>query len=161
MKRARTLVVCAVGLLCAFLAGCGGGSSSAGGNTGNNNLATSGTNVAPITVNSGPTGNYVNGAFASVQVCVPGSSTCQTIDGVLVDTGSSGLRILSSTLTISLPQQNAADGNPVVECFPFVSGYTWGPVQSADLEIAGEKASSTPIQVIGTNTAVPGSCSSF
>jgi hypothetical protein len=68
---------------------------------------------------------------------------------------------LSSTLTISLPQQNASDGNPVVECFPFVSGYTWGPVQTADVLMAGEKASSTPVQVVGTNTAVPSSCSSF
>src|SRR5207342_1303998 len=65
-------------------------------------------NVQPITVNSGPANNYVNGLFTSVTVCVPGSaSNCQTIDGVLVDTGSSGLRILSSALTLNLPQQTA------------------------------------------------------
>ena len=41
----------------------------------------------PIAVNGGPLGNYTNGAFVSVNVCVPGTSTCQTIDDVLVDTG--------------------------------------------------------------------------
>jgi hypothetical protein len=94
-----------------------------------------------------------------VTVCVPATTTCQTIDGVLVDTGSSGLRLLSSALTISLPQQKAGDGNPVVECLPFVSGYTWGPVQTADIQISGEKASAVPIQVMSdTDFPVPGAC---
>jgi Protein of unknown function (DUF3443) len=151
------LFVSTVGLACGSSLGCGGGTGSS---TPANTIVSSGTNVAPISVNSGPTGNggYVNGAFASVTVCTPGTSTCQTIGGVLVDTGSSGLRILSSALTVALTQQNTSSGNPVLECFPFVSGYTWGPVQTADVEIAGEKASSTPIQVIGTITAAPSGC---
>ncbi len=123
-------------------------------------MTTSGSNVQAITVNSGPTGNYANGAFTSITVCAPSSSTCQTIDGILVDTGSSGLRILSSALTISLSQQKSSDGNPVVECLPFVSGFTWGPVQSADIQIAGEKAPAVPIQVISaTDFPIPTSCS--
>jgi hypothetical protein len=95
-----------------------------------------------------------------VTVCAPGTSTCQTIDGVLVDTGSSGLRLLSSALTVTLPQQKAADGNPVVECLPFVSGFTWGPVESADLQISGEKASAVPLQILSdTDFPVPTACS--
>ncbi|HXM05537.1 MAG TPA: DUF3443 family protein, partial [Chthoniobacterales bacterium] len=133
-----------------FTSACGGSSGS----TPTPTPTPSGSNVQAITVNSGPAGNYANGAFTSVTVCVPGTSTCQTINGVLVDTGSSGLRLLSSALTISLPQQDASDGNPVAECLPFVIGYTWGPVQTADVEMAGEKASSTPIQVIN-ETAFP------
>ena len=39
---------------------------------------------------------YVNGLFTSVTICVPGTSSCQTLDGVLVDSGSSGLRLLAS-----------------------------------------------------------------
>lgn len=137
------------------VAGCGGGSGSH-----TNTITGSGSNVQPITVNSGPAGFYANGAFTSVTVCAPGSSTCQTIDGVLVDTGSSGLRLLSSALTISLAQQNASDGNPVVECLPFISGYTWGPVQTADIQISGERASAVPIQVLSDGDfPVPGSCS--
>ncbi|MGD0570364.1 MAG: DUF3443 domain-containing protein [Candidatus Sulfotelmatobacter sp.] len=140
----------------AFLTGCGGGSSSSS----NNTIVSSGNNVASISVNAGPAGNYANGGFASITVCVPGTSTCQTVDDVLVDTGSSGLRILSSAFSLALPPQEAS-GNPVFECFPFESGYTWGPVQTADVEIADEKASSVPVQLVGTNTPVPDGCLDF
>ena len=75
----------------------------------------SGNNVLPIAVNSGPTNNALNQPFATVTICVPGTSNCQLIDGILIDTGSSGLRILSSAVTLSLPQQNGAAGAPVVE----------------------------------------------
>ncbi len=158
MTRRSTLTS---GLICAAVLAI----SSCGGRSSNTNSQTpttpTGPNVQAITVNSGPAGNYANGAFTSVTVCVPGTSTCQTIDGVLVDTGSSGLRILSSVLTLSLPQQNASDGNPVVECLPFITSYTWGPVQTADIEIADEKASSTPVQVLSdTDFTAPSSCTS-
>ncbi len=157
MKDVRLLLVCAVVWWACFLSvGCGGGTG-----TKVNAIAQPAQNVAPITVNSGPAGNYVNGAFASVTVCVPGTSTCQTIDGMLVDTGSSGLRILSSVLTIPLPQQTAASGSPVAECLPFVASYTWGPVQTADVQIAGEKASAVPVQVLSdSDYKVPGGCTS-
>jgi hypothetical protein len=119
-----------------------------------------GSNVQAITVNAGPAGNYANGAFTSVTVCTPGTTNCQAIDGILVDTGSSGLRILSSALTgVTLPRQTASNGNPVVECLPFVSGYTWGPVETADVQISGEKASSVPIQVLSdTDFVAPAAC---
>jgi Protein of unknown function (DUF3443)/Putative Ig domain len=127
-------------------------------------------NVQPISVNLGPaTGppndqNYVDGAFTTVTVCVPGSLTnCQTVSGILVDTGSSGLRILASALTVALPQQTTSGGNPIVECLPFVSGTTWGPVQTADMTIASEQAASLPIQVIGSSAfpTVPAACTAF
>ena len=143
-----------------LFAGCGGSSHT------NNNVtsvSTSGTNVQPIAVNAGPANDYANGVFTSVTVCVPSSSNCQTISGILVDTGSYGLRLLSSAgggaLTLSLPQQTAS-GNPVGECAAFVSGFTWGPVQSADIKMAGEVASNVPVQVIDPSfSAVPSSCS--
>jgi hypothetical protein len=144
------VAICAIVLIVTLIVGCGGGGSKSS----SSNSSGSAQNVQPITVNSGPTGNYVNGAFTSVNVCVPSTSNCQTIDGVLVDTGSVGLRILSSALTITLPQQNGPNGSPVVECLPFVSAYTWGPVQSADVQLAGETASSVPIQVL-SDTAYP------
>src|SRR6266478_4935638 len=138
MKNLGILLTVAVCLGCVFLIGCGGSrSSSANSSSPPNTIASSGTNTAPISVNGGPLGGYADGAFASVTVCVPGTSTCQTIDGVLVDTGSSGLRLLSSALTVSLPQQKTSNGNPVVECLPFVSGFTCGTVQTADLQISG------------------------
>jgi len=120
-------------------------------------------NVQAIVVNAGPTNNYFNGAFTSVTLCVPGQTTgCQTIDGVLVDTGSSGLRVLASALTLSLPQQAGSNGGPIVECAQFLDGFTWGPVQTADVKLAGEQASKVPIQVIDERAFpnIPASCSS-
>jgi Protein of unknown function (DUF3443) len=149
-----------------FSVGCGGGSSTSNNSTTPpNTIASSGTNVVPITVNSGPSNSgflYANGAFVNVTLCVPGTSTCQTIGEVLVDTGSFGLRIVSSpVLTLSLPQENASDGNPMVECLQFLDSYTWGPVQTADIQIGGEKASAVPVQVLSdTDYSVPSACSS-
>ena len=99
--------------------------------------------------------NYVNAAFISVTVCAPGTSNCQTIDGILVDTGSVGLRLVSSigggALTLSLPAQTI-DGNPLADSVQFVDGsYMWGPVEIADVKIAGESASSVPIHVLDHN----------
>jgi hypothetical protein len=158
MRVMKIFITLTGGLMCAFLLACGGGSSSKPSNT----ITTSGSNVATIAVNGGPTGDYVDAAFVSVTVCVPETTTCQTIDNVLVDTGSFGLRVLSSALTtVSLPQQKASDGNAVAECLTFLASYTWGPVQTADVEIAGEKASAVPIQVLSdTDFTAPSSCTS-
>jgi hypothetical protein len=170
MKRVRLqrfLYLSLAGALAAT-AGCSG--TSNGSNTGGGGGGGSTANVQAITVNTGPTAApplnspYINGAFTSVTVCAPGSTTtCQTIGGILVDTGSPGLRILSSALTISLPQQTASNGDPVVECLPFVDGITWGPVQTADMTIAGEQAKALPIQVIGSSNfpTIPNACTSF
>jgi hypothetical protein len=142
--------------------GCSGGGSGANINSSGGGGGSK-SNVQAITVNSGPGGGYVDGAFTSVTVCVPGSTTsCQTVSGILVDTGSVGLRILSSALTITPTQQKDSSGNPIAECLPFVDGFTWGPVQTVDMTIAGEKAKSLPIQVIGSAnfSNIPSSCSS-
>ena len=148
----------ALGLLAAltFAFGCGGsssGSSTLSGGGGNSNTP----NSVTMTVDGGPTGiapSYVDAGFVSVEVCVPGTSTCQTIDHVLVDTGSSGLRILKSgtvPLGLNLPQESN-----FVECFQFVTSFTWGPVMLADVKLAGETASNIPVQVIGeSNTGFP------
>lgn len=140
---------------------CGGSSSH------KNSMApvsASGSNVQPIAVNAGPAGNYANGLFTSVTVCVPSSSACQTIDGILVDTGSYGLRILSSAgggaLTLSLPQQTGGGAKAIGECALFVSGYTWGPVKTADITMSSEHASNVPVQIVDpTFAAVPSPCS--
>ncbi len=134
---------------------CGSSSSSTPG-------APSIQNFQSIVVNAGPANNYFNGAFTTVTICVPGQSTCQTIDGVLVDTGSSGLRLLASTVTLALPQQTDGTGSPIAECAQFLDGFTWGPVETADVRLGGEQASAVPIQVIGTAAFanVPAACAS-
>jgi hypothetical protein len=140
-----------------FLGACGNNSSSPSTPSAS---ATAAANVEPISVNLGPEGNYPNGLYTSVTVCVPGSSNCQTINDVLVDTGSSGLRILASALTLSLPAQTDPSGNLIGECFPFVAAFTWGPVVTTDMAITGETASNMPVQVIGAANfpAPPADC---
>ena len=100
-------------LVVSFLSACGGGSggmsapAGAAGNAtpGSNNGLTpaAGTalaaNVLPVTVDKGPAGNNVNRLYTEVTICQAGSTTlCQTIDHVLVDTGSTGLRLLSEVV---------------------------------------------------------------
>ena len=154
----RCLVV-AASVTLAFLGGCGGG----GGSGGSASPPAIAQNVHPVTVDAGPAG-IPDLLFTSVTVCTAGGGTqCLTIDHIQVDTGSSGLRIISSVLTpaMSLRQQLDANGNPLVECAQFADGFAWGPVKIADVHIAGEQASSVPIQVIGdpAYATIPSSCS--
>jgi Protein of unknown function (DUF3443) len=149
-----------------LIQGCGGGggSSSSTSTTGTIPVVIAGSNAQPISVDAG-LGGSANLPFTSVTLCAPGDSTnCQTIDHLIVDTGSIGLRIMSSALaaSLSLTQQTDAGGNSVAECAHFADGNTWGPVKLADLKIAGEQASRLPIQVIGDSgfTVVPVACSS-
>jgi hypothetical protein len=119
-------------------------------------------NVASVIIDQGPSNASVNTLFTSVTVCVPGSTTsCQTINHIQVDTGSYGLRILGPVLTLTLPVETLAGGNSLAECTQFVDGFSWGPVVSADVQIAGETASSLPVQVIGDSrfTNIPATCS--
>ena len=132
-----------------------------------------GPNVAAVTVDGGPVPGQVhqNGAFTSVTICNPGSSsgipTCQVVGGILVDTGSSGLRILQSQMPLlQLPTLIDANGNTLENCYSLLDGsYLWGPVSSADVYIGGEgalssQASGGTVQVI-SNVAnnVPTACS--
>ncbi len=135
--------------------GCGGGGGSGGsGGTPSSpasSAQTAAQNVLPIVVDAGPA-NTINVPFVSVTLCTPGTSLCQTIDHVLLDTGSTGLRIMSSVLSpsLALTQQKASNGNPLSECIQFADGsYIWGPVKAADVALGGESVMSLAIQVIG------------
>jgi hypothetical protein len=158
------------------LSACGGGGSGSlagsggnGGNGGSGGIAAAGPNVATITVDAGPTGTVggFNTPFVTVTICAPGSATnCQTIDHIEVDTGSYGLRVISSvinsTLLSALPVETTPGfGVPIVECTMFGDGYSWGSMRTADLTISSEKAANLPMQVIGDQPAgnVPTTCS--
>jgi Protein of unknown function (DUF3443) len=166
--RAARFGFCAV--LCMAVLSCGGsdaGVDSGGGGGGGSTPPSTGSNVVSVVVDAGPlptTNTDTNTLFTTVTVCVPGSTTsCQTIDHIQVDTGSYGLRILSSVLTLALPVQTATNGEAIVECTQFVDGYSWGPVALTDAKISGETASSIPVQVIGdpNYATVPSDCSSI
>ena len=147
------------GLACACAALLGGACSGGSGPT-PNTIATPADNVTELSVDFGlPNIGYLNGLFATVRVCVPSSSDCQIIDHVLVDTGSSGLRLLGSALTLSLPTWTNDSGVPLAECSQFVGAFLWGPLHSADLRIASEQANGIAIQVIDESSyPVPSSC---
>jgi hypothetical protein len=154
--------LCAV--LCLSAVACGGGGHTAADGSGTPPPPTSATNTASVIVDQGPSNQSVNTLFVSVTVCMPGSTTgCQTIDHIQVDTGSYGLRILAPVLnsTLTLPIEKLANGQSLAECTQFVDGFSWGPVATADIQIAGETAKSVPVQVIGDSrlTNIPAECS--
>jgi len=142
-----------------FVASCGSSSSS----TNTTPPPPTTNNSVDLAVNLGPTGDYVNGLFVSVEVCEPGSTTnCTTVPNVLVDTGQSGLRLLSGAVSgLSLPAVTDSSGNDVQECIGFISlAYIWGPVVQADIHLSGETASSASIHIISETPQypVPSSC---
>ena len=111
-------------------------------------------NALSVTVDAGPagTGYNVNRLYTYVTICYPGSTTqCQTINHVLVDTGSTGLRLLSSAMApaLNLNRQTATSGLPLLNCAQFVdNSFAWGPVATADIMLGGKTAVSVPIQII-------------
>ena len=177
----RALLFVSIASAALLLAGCGGGgggSRSSAATIGSSTTTTttpppsnsggtpptpssSAANVATIVVDGGTDGNAINEPFVSVTVCQPGTATCQTIDHILVDTGSSGLRVLASALgAVQLPGVAALGGGALAECPNFASGWSWGTVRRADVKVAGESASSIPIQVVNDPAYpnVPTSC---
>ena len=138
----------------------GGGLAQSGGSGGVTTVPASGPNTMVVTVDPGPKSvSYTNGLFASVTLCVPGTTTCQTLDHLLVDTGSVGVRVLESELTLPLPVVTDTAGSALAECTPFVDGTAWGPLRTADVFLGEEAAGSLPIQLIGERTfTLPNSC---
>jgi len=82
----------------------GGSGCGSGGSSGSTGTPPGGTptptptpvnNTLAIAVNAGPTNNDVNELLTTVTICVPGTTSCQSIPNVLVDTGSTGLRLIA------------------------------------------------------------------
>lgn len=120
-------------------------------------------NQVPVTLGDGTFATF-NRAYVSVTVCVPGTSTCQTVDHVIIDTGSSGLRLfagaLNSTMLAALPFEPSS-GQHLQECAMFAGGSMWGSVRNADIQMAGETAPGAPVQIVNDGDAtVPSNCSS-
>ena len=151
-----SLIYCS--LLVALLSACGGGGGGGGASAPVQPVLLA--NELAMTVErwSGNT-KFPNQGYVSVQLCLPQTNTCQTIDHVLVDTGSYGLRVLSSALTLPL-QQSTLNGAALAECTHFTSGYTWGGVYTSDVVLGQQKALGVPIQVVDANYArLPNACS--
>ncbi len=138
-----------------LVAGCGGGGSGPA-----PTLAPAAVVVAlssnehPVYVDAGPvgTGYNANRLYTDVTICQPGNAAnCQTIQHVLVDSGSSGLRLLANVLNpaLGLRLANAPGGQPLLGCVRFVDDtFAWGPVAQADISLGSKRAANLPIQLI-------------
>ncbi|MEX3637179.1 DUF3443 domain-containing protein [Paraburkholderia sp. BR14320] len=174
-------------LLTATLVACGGGGGSddnsnngGGASNGLNGgslppsptqqpISANASNTVPITVGRGAAG-VINIPTVSVTICAPGSTAnCQTINNIQLDTGSFGLRVVSSvlnsTLLGALPVSTiGGNGAQLAECATFADGFTWGSVRTALVTIGGETTTGAiPLQIIGdkpTSTVPTRGCGS-
>jgi hypothetical protein len=165
MNRLRLLLTC-----CAFiLAACGGGGGSNDSPSPPSQddfsqgltqvasvprfqtIAGSAANVMPISVDAN------NRMLVSVKVCQEGSSVCQTVNRIMLDTGSVGLRIHASALVSilgGLTVYTSGGGGTTADCALFGNFYAWGPLRGADVYFAGEAAPGLALQVYDDD-AVP------
>ncbi len=150
----------ALAALAMLLAGCGGSSSTS-------TTTSTVSNTLPLVVDSGPTVNgqsvgYDNSLYTTVSICNPGTATCQSIDHILVDTGTTGLRILSSAIGLSLGYVTDANSNGLGNCIQYPdTSFQWGPMALVDIHLSQEVASNTPIQIIAPSnfSGPPAACS--
>ena len=106
-------------------------------------------NTATLVVKTPVSG--FNRMTLDVELCHPGTDNCQTIHDVMVDTGSTGLRIQARAihgLGLDLPPARGADKRFLAECQAFVGhNNIWGSIKKADMRIGGMVARDMPIQI--------------
>ncbi|MDE2260433.1 MAG: DUF3443 family protein, partial [Betaproteobacteria bacterium] len=141
-----------------LLASCGGG----GGGSSPANSSMPSPSVTPnqvaVTVAQDPAIALfptANLPYVSVTLC-DNAGLCQTIDHIVLDTGSYGLRVLSSAITnLNLPATTSAGVGTLGECATFLGGFMWGGIHNATIKIAGETASNVLIELLG-DPGLPG-----
>jgi hypothetical protein len=153
-------------ILATLLCACGGGGKGGGGGGGGVGSGAPVTlNVLPVTVNgalcsAATSAGYPDKPCVSVTLCVPGGGECRTVDDVLLDTGSYGLRVFRQALSgLALPPV-ASGGGTLATCVQFADQTSdWGPVALADVVLGGEPAVEVPVHVLdATFSAAPASC---
>jgi hypothetical protein len=128
-----------------------------------------GPNTATITVDGNP---HLNQPYVTITVCAPGADSngpCVTVDRMILDTGSTGVRVLASALgnafAASLPAQTGATDDPsgsapIAQCATFGAGFAWGSIKQAIVAIGGETSAAMPVQVINDGAySTPADCS--
>lgn len=174
MKLKRFLSVTMSMLFAATLVACGGGGSnnSNNGGNGNPNVPTNPVvdNQVPVVIDKGsllPGGGYNNTPnvpYVNVTICQSGTSNCATLDHIIVDTGSTGLRVFENagvgTVLSSTPYVTDTNGLVLSQCMQFADSFAWGTVKKVDVKIGNKVASNIPIEVLGDSkfTSIPSSC---
>lgn len=150
-----------ISLLTLTLGACNNGSSSNSKAIGPTDPGSG--NTVPLIVDGGYNYDAINRPFIALRLCQSGTSNCQIFDHILVDTGSTGLRInqsqISSTLLAALTPITYQNQN-VYQCMQYAAGYDFGQVFSADVRLADKFASSISIEIIndGDQTGIPATC---
>ena len=98
----------------------------------------------------------VNTPVVTLTICVPNTSTCEDVPNILVDIGSTGLR-LSHTLSIASKLPQESENGPITECYGFVSGYNYGPVVTATVTLANQSVT-VPVQISNSQLSAPSTC---
>jgi hypothetical protein len=121
-----------------------------------------GDNVLQISVNgalcsAATSASYPNKPCVRVTLCTPGTSSCRTVNDILLDTGSFGLRVFSSALSsLSLASISTGGSSTLGECMYFADGTVfWGRVAQAGVVLGSEPAVTVPVQVVDS-TFMPG-----
>ncbi|WP_158602075.1 DUF3443 family protein [Pararobbsia silviterrae] len=165
-RAAASAVACTLMLA---LAGCGGDSSSTASSTTTSGGGTTSTaptvpqstaaNSVSLAVDSTLGTSTFNQAYVTVTVCAPGTtSNCTTVDHIMIDTHSTGLRVLNTALSLSFinaltPVLQPSTSDPIDECAPINGGYLWGSVRAADVYMSGEMAPAQSVEIVGDTTA--------
>jgi hypothetical protein len=162
-KRKKFIVLSLVLLL--ILSSCNSGGKSNTNNEPTNNVVVPVTppsspnlmiNVSP---NNGGVCSNINTPCVSVTICSPTNpESCQTIDNVLIDSGSIGLRIFSSELNSSLLNNlpiESINGAPIANCVGYGDlSANWGTVALANINLGNESTiESIPMQLIDASYA--------
>jgi hypothetical protein len=169
----KNIKIISILLLSIFLSACGGGgggnnssnnsnSSSSSGGTVTTPIINTSVNAIPIVANGGMSGSYINALMGSINICQPNTQNCYTVNNVLFDTGSEGVRILASALPANFLNPIATTNGNEDECAAFADGVTFGDVALAQVQLGGLTSSSIPIQIIGQSSySIPTSCSNM
>lgn len=154
MNEKNLSLVSSLVVTCTSIIACNGGANSSVANPRVNNSVN-------LVVDGGINGTALNRSYITLTICQVGTSNCQTIDHIVVDSGSTGLRINQSALTVGGLTPLSYNGAPIYQCMQYAAGYAFGPVVNLDLRIAGESAFNIPVQIFEYNNPdmVPNSCS--
>lgn len=120
-------------------------------------------NALPIAVTEVNSLDTFEEPLVSVTICNTANTECTTVNDILLDTASFGLRIFGSQITGLGIAPNTNGGSEIGECAFFGSSTTWGAVSTVNVKMAGEAALTIPIQVIDDRDAfapAPRACTS-
>ncbi len=131
---------------------------NSGGDSGSSNPSQA-MNIS-VTPNSSGVCSNVNAPCVSVTICDTNNNNCSTVNDILVDTGSYGLRVFSSAIsqnTINSLIPQTTNQKYVAECVSYGDGsQNWGGVYNSNVQLSSDAiANNIPIQIIDASFQTP------